>query len=283
MPVHPFFLRSVLGYLDMFRRVSSSQPVSRGPRGSRYLSYGDVRRIEHLSLAARSRGLDLNWMLTIRVPNSLCGAQGKRYVHNVTRALFQALRRRGSPSVAVTVYERPLKSQNLHAHVLVHIPVRCTDLIEQRLNPPDLHVRQIDDKAIAYVTKERWARPSGHRYFYERGDYIPGPRVSFTKDASALLDDGAISFPPPADASESRQTVQPSPVTLRSKLRSIRTRHGLTQEAFYGLIGLSRAHGANVEAGRYRLSRTAAQKALRVMQELGQSKVRNRRERFVAA
>lgn len=102
--------------------------------------------------------MPLNWMLTIRVPTNLCDAQGKRYAHNVTRVLFQALRRRGSPSIAVTIYERKKNKQELHAHILVHIPSRCTDLIDKRLDPPALHVRRTDDRAVTYVTKERWAR-----------------------------------------------------------------------------------------------------------------------------
>ena len=228
--------------------------------------------------------MPLNWMLTIRVPTNLCDAQGKRYAHNVTRVLFQALRRRGSPSIAVTIYERKKNKQELHAHILVHIPSRCTDLIDKRLDPPALHVRRTDDRAVTYVTKERWARPAGRGYFYEQGDYIPGPRVSFTKDATAVLRGDTLSILWRVSAGSSPKNARRlSPTTLRSKLRATRIRYELTQKAFYGLIGVSRAHGANVEAGRCRLSRTAMQMALRVMRELRQSKARNSRGRSVAA
>lgn len=264
----------------MFQEASSSLSVPRGPRGTRHLSIEDVRRIEQFSRVAQNLNLDLNWMLTVRVPADLCNAQGKRHVHNITRTLFQALRRRGDPAIAATIYERRWRTRDLHAHVLVHIPTRSTDLIEQRQDPPDLHVRQTNDKAVAYVTKERWARPSGPGYFYERADYIPGLRVSFTKEASALLRGEVLSVSnsPPSDASRPRAG-RMSPAVLRAT----RTRHGLTQKTFYGLIGVSRSHGANVEAGRCRLSRPATQKALRIMQELGRSRPQNRKDHSLAA
>lgn len=266
----------------MFNRDTSSVP--RGPKGSHHLNIEDIRRVERLALLAQEQDFALNWMLTVRVPAEFCNAQGKRYVHNVTRALFQALRRRGSPSVAVTIYECPRKTQHLHAHVLIHIPRPHTDLIERRRDPPLLHVRRTDDNAVAYVTKERWTRPSG-RGFYEQGAYIPGPRISFTKDATALVSQGILFIPPQAPAAHSSlsNVTRLSPATFGTKLRTTRTGHKLTQKDFYGLIGVSRAHGANVEAGRCRLSPGATQTALQVMQKLKKGTGPTQRGRSLAA
>lgn len=239
--------------------------------------------MERLYAVAQDQNVRLNKVLTVRVPGHIYGAEGTRYVHKITRSLFQAFRRRGHPAIAVTVYELKRKSRDLHAHVLVHVPNQCVDLMKQRLAPPELHVRETDENAVKYVTKQRWARSSGRDRFYEKGEYIPGPRVSFTKDATAILRGEPLCAPQRTSPNASRQIGgRLSPTALRTRLKSVRAEHGLTQERFYGLIGISRAHGANVEAGRCRFSLTTMQAALWVMSELGRGKLRSRIKRTVA-
>lgn len=167
----------------------------RGPKGSTYLEWDQVKQVIEFAHQARTEGTPLNTFVTIRAPQDVSDAEGKRIISRRIAHLGQALKRRGYDHIGVTVYE---KGPHLHAHHLVHVPPESVELAT-RWNEgegSDVHVRKADWFAAIYVTKQRrWMGPEiedkiatrqGRRP-WEKGAYIAGPRLTFTKAGKALI------------------------------------------------------------------------------------------------
>jgi hypothetical protein len=95
----------------------------------------------------------------------------------------------------MTTYE---KNPHLHAHHLVHVPPDLTGRIMSwdQGNDGDIHVGRADRFSTVYITKQRkWMGPEiegkiadrHDRRLWAKSSYIAGPRLTFTRDAKALI------------------------------------------------------------------------------------------------
>jgi hypothetical protein len=270
------------------------KPGKRGPKGSTSLEWTQVKQVTEFWHQARTVRAPLNVFVTIRAPMEVSDAQGKRIISRSIAHLGQKLKRNDQEHVGVTVYE---KSPHLHAHHLVHVRPKNLDLVMdwREGEQGDVHVRKADWFAPIYATKQRrWMGPEiegkiatrqGKRP-WEKGALIAGPRLTFTKEAKAIMEHraghaaaaAAIAYarafepeiPAVTPAAPSELTLVPmrAPAQLPlfgtlperrylqpSDLRSFRQVRGYTQVEISRWAGIrNRSHVANFERGHDGLS-----------------------------
>jgi hypothetical protein len=270
------------------------KPGKRGPKGSTSLEWSQVKQVTEFWHQARTVRTPLNVFVTIRAPMGVSDAQGKRIISRSIAHLGQKLKRNDQEHVGATVYE---KSPHLHAHHLVHVRPKNLDLVMdwREGEQGDVHVRKADWFAPIYATKQRrWMGPEiedkigtrqGRRP-WEKGVPIAGPRLTFTKEAKAIMEHRAghaaaaaaiayarasepeIPAVTPAAPSEPRLIPMKAPVQLPlfgalperrylqpSDLRSFRQVRGYTQAEISKWAGIrNRSHVANFERGHDGLS-----------------------------
>lgn len=158
----------------------------------------------HCAIELARQGCPLNVMVTYRPPEELSDAEAKRWINLRHGRIGQALKRRGHVFIGLKAFEkRP--GDHLHAHGLYHVAKRCMDVIERAVDvferrgrpgqkgDAPLHARPSKADDVDYVLKQRrWAGPDieGSRprcLRYQRGAPIVGVRLSFTKDAKAII------------------------------------------------------------------------------------------------
>jgi hypothetical protein len=146
----------------------------------------------------------LHIMVTYRPPEGLSDAEAKRWINLRHGRIGQALNRRGHAFIGLKVFEKQ-PGDHLHAHGLYHVAKRCTYVIERAVDvferrarrgqkgDAPVHARPSNADGVDYVLKQRrWAGPDiearrPRRLRYQRGAAIVGVRLSFTKDAKAII------------------------------------------------------------------------------------------------
>jgi hypothetical protein len=254
----------------------------RGPKGSTYLTWDQVKDIDAFAHIARSAGKPLNRMVTIRAPIEVSDADGKKAIRQIVAHIQQDFKRAGCLLIGVTVYE---KAQYLHAHVLLHVPPGKSKLIGKRCEGEGgtVHVRPADEKGVEYVTKQRKRLPPDYEKQIKRrwikSERIEGPRYTYTTAAKALL--ARHHAPPPSieiemQAAPAATTVQEKPILLTvpsspttnvvqfplfddlpqqrlvspQELQSFREEHEISQADIATVLRISdRSHVANFERG----------------------------------
>jgi hypothetical protein len=239
---------------------------------------------------ARTERRPLNIFVTVRAPKDTPDTEGKRIISRRIGHLGEKLKRNGQEHIGVTVYE---KGPYLHAHHLAYVAPKNLKLVlgMNQGEDGDVHVRQADWFAPVYATKQRkWMGPEiedkiatqqGRRP-WEKGIHIAGTRLSFTKEAKAIVARRTgLAVVAPATAALPEPVVHPPvippnplPVVAAipeqlplfgalperhylppSDLRSFRQVQGCTQAEVSGWIGIKdRSHIANFERGHDRLS-----------------------------
>jgi hypothetical protein len=271
-------------------RSKSKRPLKRGPPGSTRLTWQQVKEIDDFAHVARSAGMPLNRMVTIRAPIGVSDADGKKAIRQIVSHIRQDFERNGLLLIGVSVYEKhPL----LHAHILLHVPRGNGSLIAKRHEGKDgvVHVTPADEKGVEYVTKQRQRLSPDYedvikrRWISSKGGQIEGPRYRYTTAAQVLL--ARRYAPPPSIEIEVKATpaptqdepilltVPPSPPTtnmvqlplfddlpqaradegLPAMIREVREQKGLSQTAFAeDYLDIRQPHLANVERLHDRLS-----------------------------
>jgi hypothetical protein len=167
----------------------------------------------HVAIELARQGRPLNVMVTYRPPEGLSDAEAKRWINLRHGRIGQALKRRGHAFIGLKVFEkRP--GDPLHAHGLYHVAKRCRDVIERAVDvferrarrgqkgDAPVHARPSNADGVDYVLKQRrWAGPDieerrPRRLPYQQGAPIVGVRLSFTKEAKAII------RPPPRTVAE---------------------------------------------------------------------------------
>lgn len=273
-------------------RSKSKRPLKRGPPGSTRLTWPQVKEIDDFAHIARSAGVPLNRMVTIRAPIGVSDADGKQSIRQIVSHIRQDFEQRnGLLLIGVVIYEKhPL----LHAHILLHAPRGNGSLIAKRHEGKGgtVHVRPADEQAVEYVTKQRQRLSPDYedvikrRWISSKGGQIEGPRYTYTTAAKALL---ARCHAPPQDEQSRYQaanlplllTVPPSPPTtnvvqlalfddlpeqrdgadIPDVIRAIRLQAGITQTDLAQRMGIRQPHLANVERRHDRLSRATRRAA----------------------
>jgi len=271
---------------DLRRRAGrSKRMLKRGPQGSTFLTWNQVKEIDDFAHVARSAGMPLNRMVTISAPIEVSDADGKKVIRQVVKNIQQDFKRAELLLIGVTVYE---KAQYLHAHVLLHVPPGKSKLIGKRCEGEGgaVHVRPADSKGVKYVTKQRKKLPPEYEKQIKRkwvkSARIEGPRYAYTTAAKALL---ARRAPPPSIEIEVKtapavvpvekpilSVVLPNPPTIRTpvllfaelpekrlvspqELQTFRDYHGISQGEIAAVLRISdRSHIANFERGHDSLS-----------------------------
>jgi hypothetical protein len=285
-------------------RSKSKRPLKRGPRGSTRLTWQEVKEIDDFAHIARSAGMPLNRMVTIRAPIGVSDADGKQSIRQIVSHIRQDFEKRnGLLLIGVVIYEKhPL----LHAHILLHVPRGNGSLIAKRHEGKDgvVHVTPADAQAVEYVTKQRQRLSPDYegvikrRWISSKGGQIEGPRYRYTTAAQALL--ARRHAPPPSIEIEVKAapaptqdepillTVPPSPPTtnvvqlalfddlpeqrdgadIPDMIRATRLQAGIAQTAFAASIGIRQPHLANVERHHDRLSRRTRRAARYLLERL---------------
>jgi hypothetical protein len=158
----------------------------------------------HGAIELARQGRPLNVMVTYRPPEGLSAAEAKRWINLRHGRVGQALNRRGHAFIGLKVFEKQ-PGDPLHAHGLYHVTKRCVAVIEKAVDmferrarrgqkgDAPMHACPANANALDYVLKQRrWAGPdiegARHRHRrYQRGAPIVGVRLSFTKEAKALI------------------------------------------------------------------------------------------------
>jgi hypothetical protein len=270
------------------------KPGKRGPKGSTCLEWHQVKQVNEFWYLAKKAHARPNICVTIRAPMNVSDAEGKRMISRRIAHQGQALKRHRQDHIGVTVYE---KGPYLHAHHLLYVAPRNMKLVMDwnEGEQGDVHVRKADWFAPIYVTKQRrWMGPEiegkiatrqGKRP-WEKGALIAGPRLTFTKEAKAIMEHraghaaaaAAIAYarasepeiPAVTPAAPSELTLVPmrAPAQLPlfgtlperrylqpSDLRSFRQVRGYTQVEISRWAGIrNRSHVANFERGHDGLS-----------------------------
>jgi hypothetical protein len=200
-------LRSLSVDHDLSYPGSSGRPAKArqgGWRSTRCLS-PDLRGDGvHGAIELARQGRSLNVMVTYRPPEGLSDAEAKRWINLRHGRIGQTLNRRGHAFIGLKVFEkRP--GYRLHAHGLYHVAKRCMDVIERAVDvferrprrgqkgDAPMHARPSNADGVDYVLKQRrWAGPDiesrrFHPLRYQRGAAIVGVRLSFTKEAKAII------------------------------------------------------------------------------------------------
>jgi hypothetical protein len=168
----------------------------------------------HGAIELARQGCPLNVMVTYRPPEGLSDAEAKRWINLRHGRIGQALKRRGHAFIGLKVFEKR-SGDRLHAHGLYHVAKRCVNVIERAVDvferqrarqgqkgDAPVHARPSNANDVDYVLKQRrWAGPDiesarPRRLRYQRGAPIVGVRLSFTKDAKAII------LPPPRTVAE---------------------------------------------------------------------------------
>lgn len=207
-------------------RRRSRKQGKRGPKGSKCLTWDEVKQVNQFAHLANKEHLRLGMFLTIRAPIGVSDAEAKKHIRRAVDYLGRIIGRFGYPHIGVTVYE---KSPYLHAHHLFHAPIRLTSRIMEwsQGKGDDRHARKADSSAVTYMTKQRrWLGPEfeaklasgrGRRQLWEKGVYISGPRLTFTRDAKELTAGHArpqirngqeVSWRGPGDAQRGRNNLR---------------------------------------------------------------------------
>lgn len=166
------------------------KPKKRGPRGSKYLEWAQVKQVDHLAHVAKREGYELNRCITVRASKDVSDAEGKREINRQLDRIGEGLKSRGQEWVAVWAYE---KDPYLHAHVLIYVAPGNLDLLKNRQKRSGriVHVRKADAVGPEYITKQR--RKLSPEFearinrSWRKGAHIDGPRVGYSKAARALL------------------------------------------------------------------------------------------------
>ena len=97
------------------------------------------------------------------------------------------LRRRNIPDLVIWVFEKT-SDQNLHAHLLIHIPKPYLKEVLRWSDPPVVHVRAADEGAVTYITKQS-ERRSHHDKSHPKSDDKPfiGCRWSVSQPLKPIL------------------------------------------------------------------------------------------------
>jgi hypothetical protein len=143
-------------------------------------------------------------MVTYRPPEGLSDAEAKRWINLRHGRIGQALKRRGHAFIGLKAFEKR-RGDRLHAHGLYYVAKRCMDVIERAVDvferrarrgqkgDAPMHARPANAAALGYVLKQRrWAGPDiensrSRRMLYQKSTPIVGVRLSFTKDAKAII------------------------------------------------------------------------------------------------
>ncbi len=233
-------------------------------------------------------------------------AEAKRHICRSFGRLGQALERTGHAHVGMTTYENPVGGR-LHGHLLLHVlqdglsvvkrwTQRWDDLPsnDRRTKPSepvesvDLHARPAVWSDLQYALKEhQWAGPFEEaRKFYQKANLIVGPRVSFTKTATAIIKKAAQRAEPPKATPVLRVVAKALvadpvqlalfpekerpvsrlahfaghvlPAAVAAEIEARRRWRGLTQARLAKQIGISRPQLVNALKGRFPLSQWAA-------------------------
>lgn len=204
------------------RRARKRKP---GPKGSTSLTWEQVKEVDRLAHEAKRFKKPLNWMLTVRAPDGLSDAKGKRHISTKIAHVGQTLQRQGEEHLGVTVYEKCNTPNGvlLHAHHLFHArPSLRTRLRESHCGGPgsDCFISPADDRKPEYITKQRvWLGPDFEQRIKRRrvtSHRIEGVRLSLTAAAQSLM----VSAPsraqtPIAAYSNSHLTPLPPALPLR--------------------------------------------------------------------
>jgi hypothetical protein len=200
-------LRSLSVDHDLSYPGSSGRPAKTrqgGWRSTRCLSPDLRAQGVHGAIELARQGYRLNVMVTYRPPEGLSDAEAKRWINLRHGRIGQTLKRRGHAFIGLKVFEKQ-PGERLHAHGLYHVARRCMDVIERAVDvfeqrarwgqkgDAPMHARPANTDALGYVLKQRrWAGPDiensrFHPLRYQRGAAIVGVRLSFTKEAKAII------------------------------------------------------------------------------------------------
>lgn len=269
---------------------------------TKYLTWQQVKDVKYLVKEAK-----LNVCLHI-MPDTGDDKQRKRFIQKITAHIGQAIKRRGYEHCSVTVFEKGgPKNCDLHGHFMLHIDKANHDIIDRYADGKVIDVdhlpRPLDRDAMAnYITKQRrplspdFEKQNRHRYEKEPAP-IHGKRISFSKEAKAILDAQQAQSAPLATNRPTRSLpskahyMKPSgqiemfpelatpakrlgdyhggilSPSAALELEHHRKRHGLTQSQLGIISGLSQPQIANAVHGRFGLSRQAGERLVSVLLE----------------
>lgn len=212
-------------------RGQTSRKGARSGKGSRKgstcLTWDEVLRLDGLAHAARTAGLPLNAMLTVRTPLGASDAEGRRVITLVVGHVGQRLQRLGQDHLGITVCE---KDRHLHAHHLFHVRRQNYAIVQAWADARGHNLCPADRHAVEYITKQRkWMGPEAERSIKCR--WVPSAHIAVNKRWSAtgpiLALERARAPAPAATVPESGVIASARP----SRPASARSRHAHTRAA----------------------------------------------------
>ncbi len=249
--------------------------------------------------AARRARVPLNYLVSIN-PAPVEGeslADRRKRIGRYPERIRAGLKRRGQDDIAVTAWQWPVGGL-LHAHMLVHVAPENDDYMPGWVRGEEVHIRKACSSDIGYIIRERLpGKPSWEaKGTLPRvaGTPLKGQRLSASNDAKRLValatkkrqvevvpeptrepiiwaSDPRGQFllfgEPPVLTNIENYRGGKLPPPVAEQLEARRRQLGLTQEELAALAGISRPQISNVVAGRFGLSRDAAERLQAVLKE----------------
>ncbi len=233
-----------------------------------------MKHIHEIAHAAATNGTPFNLQVVARRPLGEEIVFGKRQLTLQFAHLGEALKRAGHPYVAIIVYERK-RGSHLHGHMLLYASRAGKRIIDRYEEGDTVKINRAHKNSVRYLTKQRQQLPPeyerdvrGLAWTRQPGDYIPGPRLTASADAKALVahlpwPKRRTTSPPPAVAAKpepAKATPVPVQLTLGIALpridlfalaEAMRIAAGLSQRQAAIRIGIKQPQWSNAIVRRH--------------------------------
>jgi hypothetical protein len=163
---------------------------SRGWRSTTGLKWKEVKEISKIARMAEEAGFTFNLFVSVSPPDAyVSDSARKRACYKLEGNFSDRLKRRGSPFLAVRVFEKR-SGGLLHMHLMVHVPESLLNEVISWSNAVT-NIKIRESHHISYITKQRHPQHPDFeriiRHQRQKGSAFKGRRWSLSRRLSFAL------------------------------------------------------------------------------------------------